>query len=201
MGHQYFTDVILPRSYTYDHDPALKKNSYWKVIFYISIIETYGHQFPIIARNSLNGILDTEKYTAKTIAHDSLQYDSQMDFNTLLLNYFNEFVQNQILDDTIVNKYNIDVYRNNNVYKLVLINFCKIILKLYKSPLKYLFDRDIIYVTDTDNYYVLTCNPNEFFTSIYVKKPQHKQNTSSYDYLNLMVDNNKIKNAIIDNEW
>lgn len=206
-GHRYFTDVILPRSYTYDHDPALRNNSYWKVILYVSIVDAYSHQFPIIARNGLNGILDTEKYTAKTVVHDPPQplQRSQINFDTLLLNFFNEYVQHRVFDETIVNKYNIDVY--SNVYKLILINSCMLMLKLYKLPLEYLFDRDVIYVMDANDYYKLNCNHDELFISVYVKKPQRKQRTMSYDYLNLMSNinnnnntNDEINDCISDDE-
>lgn len=206
-NHKYFVDNVLPTTYTYDHDPALNNNNYWKVVLYISILKTHGSEFDKISRGRLSGILCDDYHVNRTVYHKFRQPLKQLSADELFLEFFNLYIEN-VFNTVLCKKYNnIEKYNlcsciDIDINKLILTSCCKILFDILQQPVKNLFDIDYIRTQITTNYYfdynyILTCDMPKALLSIsgkVYKKPVYDR---SYDFLNLMVDDHVIKNTIV----
>lgn len=201
MNHMIFVNNVLPRSYTYDDDPALKNNNYWKVILYTSIVKTHSSEFAEIARTRLNGILDTNRCTARSGGRDFRKPLNPEPPESVFIEFFELYIENVYnnrLRTDYMDKYDLRSCIHIDVHKLQLISYCKILFDVFKYPIKYLYNTDYIQVNYLDcNYYVLTCNiPQAVFSKYGRISAKPTYDPSSYDFLNLIVDDYMIEAAL-----
>jgi len=215
-GHKYYTDNILPCSTTYDHDPALKFNNYWKVILYLSIVDIYNETYQSIARNNLNGILDVEQYNSKSNislifdeTHQSIERNRSCDNiseitrngvnDDITVHYFEMFMNYRynnnidVIVNNVIDRYNLHVAVDDNVYQLYLLNLFGILMRLKRVSLKCLFDNNMTNIIDNYEYYAATCITPDIYKTFYINK-NYMYTTTAYDYLDLMVDHKSINN-------
>jgi len=114
---------------------------------------------------------------------DIINIDYDNSFNNIFQIFLNK---NKYADMNIFNYYNLDY--NSNINKLVLINYCKLILKLNRLSLKYLFDESKIYIINFYDDYKLNFHVDFIFYSFYINiEKDVSLECKAYDYLNLMV--------------
>lgn len=113
-SHSYFDNNILPQSFTYDNDVALKGKKFRKVILYMSIVSLYKKHFPYIAHNNFNGIVDVEN-TSQIRVRDTWNMPTRDDldvYNNSDINYYSfvDFFKLYLHLNTFTNTDSIDRY-------------------------------------------------------------------------------------------
>jgi len=196
-SHSFFVNNILPQSFTYDNDVALKGNRFWKVILYMSIVSLYEKEFPCTTQISVRDTWSTRDDLDVYNNSDINYYYSFVDFFKLYLNL------NTYTNTNFIDIYNIDD-TNIDLNALFLIDSCKMLLAAFNWSITFLFDNSI-FVNYDNHYYILNCFINtEFEKRIYVNIENNYDNIrhTTYEYLDLMVSNKLIvKASFKEYEW
>lgn len=199
-AHEYFTNHVLPKSFTYDSDPALGDAKFWDAVLYTAVIETYSVSSP--ASYYYGG--ESSPWSGSCIVHQTRgqtpvtamrraasAYDTRDGAD--VYEYFKMYLRsNKHVDVSAMHAYNLDYDGMVDVYRAFTIHSCRLMLIANKLPMSLLFDENYISVVNVDgSRTVLNIFLEEIYDSLYLYLAENAR-PRPCDYLDLSAEYSRI---------